>query len=899
MEAYIKTDHRPIWQKNFSNKPKATYSVLVALTSPPLPPISGGAQYAANQLLPLADDYALHALIIGDEPMLLQLQENAELYSLYFHSVTLVARDPVPDSAVGKLWYYGERLFHGLPFLDISYYSPSVVQATRKIIQSYSIDILEMHSTHTAYLKYFFPEIPALLVSHNIESELFPFWERQRLPFPKRQIESFIARCSRKNAKRVEIDNIWNIEAITFISENDMAKVSGATSKYYLPLTFPSISSPVISSSEEPCRVLWLGSFWWGPNLEGMEWFADQIFPLIREQLRERNIQIHVVGSNATEKIKDMSDDKTVFVHGFVEDLQAMFNDSHLLMVPLLSGGGVRVKIIEAMSNGLPVLSTPKGCEGLPVEHGKSIWIADGTEAFAKAFIDLCSDCHTRNRLAEGAVEYIKRNHNKERAIALKKQIYENLLQSEITAVSPKEYIKRKLANNPRLYRIAKIIYLHWRKIFNPEIHQPKPEVQPYLSPYEGLTYLKPIEIEVVEKDYVSLNGGFSVIIPVKNEAEGIADFLQALKKQTAIPEEIIFIDHDSTDGTDAIIEAEQGNFACPVKLLRSRDYYEKLGVAQTTLAQDRNNAVRACCSEIIVMADAGCTFVPEYFAALAGPLLENSDVDMSGAIYHLAKTSKESQSVPVWSCIDWNTFLPSCRGLAVRKSIFEKSRGLPEFLTFAGEDTLFDITYRRYSNKWVFNKKAVAFWHSHTTDHQAWRKYYNWGLGDGESGVGDFYFSFAAQEPLAYIQSAHPQRRAFCLGYHEGKTKRSILDRERRGITETVLLVLERPLHSAPSSVALIKSLVDSGKRVVAISCVQTQATVGSPLVFLDLDISLLELHYEQHFDIGQFWACYGGIDAPFRITFIEDEDNKGQNSIQLLKILKDSLPDLRNEHA
>jgi hypothetical protein len=218
----------------------------------------------------------------------------------------------------------------------------------------------------------------------------------------------------------------------------------------------------------------------------------------------------------------------------------------------------------------------------------------------------------------------------------------------------------------------------------------------------------------------------------------------------------------------------------------------------------------------------------------------------------------------------------------------------MPEFLSYAGEDTLFDITCRRFSEKLVFNRKAFLYWHAPKEDSAIWHKYYNWGIGDGENGVGDFGF----YPPVRLQKSGLPillptaslQWKAFFLGYLEGKTKRGFIDRVKRNITETILLVLENPLFMSTSSITLIKSMIDSGRRVVAISCLPTSPPYSHAPIFLNFDISLLELHYNQHFSLEQFWGCYGGINLS-RISLAKDKDNAGLKSKNLFDALSKSI--------
>jgi len=416
----------------------------------------------------------------------------------------------------------------------------------------------------------------------------------------------------------------------------------------------------------------------------------------------------------------------------------------------------------------------------------------------------------------------------------------------------------------------------------------------PAYSPYAGLTYLKPIECLAISKTYSGIpSDGFSVVIPVKNEADGLVDYLRSLAAQTALPKEFVIIDHGSTDGTPEIIIEESRRLSLPVRLLSSQYLCREHNLAETTLAQDRNIAIRATTSDIVLTIDAGCAMPCDYLANLAGPLLEYPDADLAGAVYRSVHVQEEKRHLFEcdWDHIDWRNFLPSCRGLALRRELFERSGGLPEFLTFAGEDTLFDITYRRFSSKWIFNKKAVAYWHTPQTGEEIWRKYYNYGMGDGESGVGDFQFYSAACElhnnSAAIIESLWPTYKAMFYGYLSGKTQRGRIDRQRRGVKETVILVLENPLHKVPSSLKRIKELIDGNRRVCAVICREPTWLLPGKDIYLDFDISLLELSYLSHFSLARFWADYGHVDGIHAITIMTDIENTGPQAQQFVNTI------------
>lgn len=247
-----------VWHWNFTeHSDRPGKAVLATYIMVPLPTISDRAQYVANILFLLAEEYKLHLLIVGHKYMKDQVESFRTRYGELFRSVTIVARDSLPATAEEEKEeeaYYGERLKYDLPFLDISYYSTRVVDATAALITRFSIGLLELRSTHVVYLKHFFPDIPTLLVGRNIESELFPFWIPATSKLPLERMEQIVEQ-NRRNAREVEIDNRWHFEAMTFISPSDMHKVTPRVERHHLSLRFP-VTDKAYQVRSGACNVL-------------------------------------------------------------------------------------------------------------------------------------------------------------------------------------------------------------------------------------------------------------------------------------------------------------------------------------------------------------------------------------------------------------------------------------------------------------------------------------------------------------------------------------------------------------------------------------------------------------------------------------------------------------------
>jgi len=133
---------------------------------------------------------------------------------------------------------------------------------------------------------------------------------------------------------------------------------------------------------------------------------------------------LHFCGGNPPDGLRALHDGVRVFVYGFIEDIDAMLGDAHLLMVPLLTGGGIRVKIIEAMSSGVPVLSTSKGCEGIAVQNGVDIIMCDEAATFADQIILAAEQPARMGEIAAAGLALMARCYSESASLAAKRKAY-------------------------------------------------------------------------------------------------------------------------------------------------------------------------------------------------------------------------------------------------------------------------------------------------------------------------------------------------------------------------------------------------------------------------------------------------------------------------------------------
>jgi polysaccharide biosynthesis protein PslH len=147
--------------------------------------------------------------------------------------------------------------------------------------------------------------------------------------------------------------------------------------------------------------LLSIGTMYWPPNVDSMLYFHTEIWPKIKD--RVPNVRLNIVGARPTAAIRALGDvDPAINVAGSVPDVRPYAEDCAAFIVPLRSGSGMRVKILNALAMGLPVVSTTVGAEGIDVTDGENILLADSPEAFAEAVLRLLSEPELGARL--GAV---------------------------------------------------------------------------------------------------------------------------------------------------------------------------------------------------------------------------------------------------------------------------------------------------------------------------------------------------------------------------------------------------------------------------------------------------------------------------------------------------------------
>ncbi|HEY0715757.1 MAG TPA: glycosyltransferase, partial [Polyangia bacterium] len=179
---------------------------------------------------------------------------------------------------------------------------------------------------------------------------------------------------------------------------------TGVDSDYYQPMPGPN------GGEGEGNDLVFTGSMDWLPNVDGITWFANEILPLLR---RELPVKVWVVGRKPSAAVKELAArHPDIEVTGTVDDVRPYIGRGRVYIVPLRIGGGTRMKIYEAMAMGKPVVSTRIGAEGLPVNDGQDIALADTPADFAARVLGLLRNPEQRRILGAAGRTLVTENYS-------------------------------------------------------------------------------------------------------------------------------------------------------------------------------------------------------------------------------------------------------------------------------------------------------------------------------------------------------------------------------------------------------------------------------------------------------------------------------------------------------
>jgi sugar transferase (PEP-CTERM/EpsH1 system associated) len=249
---------------------------------------------------------------------------------------------------------------------------------------------------------------PTVLFQHNVEAMI---WQRH-YEVQTNPLKKIYLRGQWQKMQAFERGICRRFDSVVAVSHEDRETMRcdyGLGNVYDIPTGVDiEFFRPSDRVSPEPNSLVFTGSMDWLPNEDAIRYFTEQIMPLIRKELP--GVMLTVVGRNPYPGLLGLSKrDSSIVVTGRVDDVRPYMERAAAYVVPLRIGGGTRLKIFEAMAMEKPVVSTSVGAEGLPVQDGIELLLADTPAAFAKSVIAVLSDQAFARRLGQQAAAEVRK----------------------------------------------------------------------------------------------------------------------------------------------------------------------------------------------------------------------------------------------------------------------------------------------------------------------------------------------------------------------------------------------------------------------------------------------------------------------------------------------------------
>ena len=302
-------------------------------------------------------------------------------FNHYISMHTVYVENHIRPLAALRNLFFSKKSFHVQRFESAAF-----AEKLEDLLKAKVFDVVQLESIFLApylpIIRKYAPKAKAVLRTHNVEHEI---WER--VAENASPVKQWYLRKITPRLKAYELAQINHCDLVVGISQRDIEQFQRLGLRH--PATVCPIGldcrdyHPDTTSFQRPLSLSFIGSLDWMPNQEGLRWFLEQVWmPLLVPNFPE--LRFHIAGRTAPRWLRELDMERVVF-HGEVPDAADFLNQHSVMVVPLLSGGGMRAKILEGMAVGKVVLSTPLGIEGIEATDRRECLLAEKPEEWLEA----------------------------------------------------------------------------------------------------------------------------------------------------------------------------------------------------------------------------------------------------------------------------------------------------------------------------------------------------------------------------------------------------------------------------------------------------------------------------------------------------------------------------------
>jgi glycosyltransferase involved in cell wall biosynthesis len=388
----------------------------------PFPLISGGHTRVFNSLKHLSRSHQIHLLAYNREPV--TWEQESELKK-YCANLTTIPRPPV--FSPGNLAAY---LTTGKPFMHvINGRNQALVRAIDREAAGWQPDLIHVEHFHMAdcLLRARASQLyPKVIGEQGVEYLIL-----ERLAqVEKNPVKKLAARLEARRIKPFEVGICNSFDGCIEVSQEDKEMIEQAGVKKPVHVAINGVDTGYFASggkeATEP-SIIFVGTFKFFGNQDAVKWMLSEVWPQVK--LRQPNARFYIVGNQPPAWLRPVND-PAIEVTGWVSNLAEIMQKCRVVVAPLRMGSGTKLKILEAMSMGKPVVSTGIGAEGIGAVDGREMLIRDDPRQFAEAVGACLNDPALAGRLGGNARLLIQNNFSWEKSAGQLDRAYQETIKT-------------------------------------------------------------------------------------------------------------------------------------------------------------------------------------------------------------------------------------------------------------------------------------------------------------------------------------------------------------------------------------------------------------------------------------------------------------------------------------
>lgn len=403
------------------NDKKQGLKILHISPRVPFPPSDGGAIGIYNIIYGLAKEGNEIHILSANTPKHYQEEDVLSDIAIQYN----VDIDTGVNTSKAFLNFLGS-----MPFNIERFISEKFSVKLKNILKEHTFDIIQFEGTYVAWYEKIVREYarcPLVIRAHNIE---YVIWERLAVN-EKKLFRRFYYKLLAKRLKKFETEYYKKFDAVAAITLEDVERfrsmgVEGNHKVIPAGVIFDKFKlNPLVR--KRPFTLFILSALDWIPNQEALFWFIDKVWPGVIAQMP--HLELHVAGKGTPLHFFELKV-KNMFIHGYVEDASTFMQQYDLMLVPLLSGGGMRLKVIEGMSLGKCIFSSAVGAEGIEYSNGKDIVICENPEEWIRKILEYFHDPEKFSSIEVNSRKLIQEVYDNKKVTGQYIQLYKDLIRN-------------------------------------------------------------------------------------------------------------------------------------------------------------------------------------------------------------------------------------------------------------------------------------------------------------------------------------------------------------------------------------------------------------------------------------------------------------------------------------